>query len=104
MDTTVPVPLIDEAALYRALELAPGGGTWEVTAEERVPGTGRDLLLQVWQCGDQRRHVAFHGPTVVGLSDNDLEAEAARLRRVRDAAEAAIGAIEGHLRYRRSLP
>lgn len=104
MDSTIPVPLIDEADLYAALELAPGGGTWEIVARERISGTGRDLEMQVWQSGEHRRHVAFHGPTVVGLSDHDLDAEAARLRRIREAADAALAHIDRHLAWRRGLP
>lgn len=101
--TTVHLPLIDEASLHAALQIAPHGGPWQVVSRSRVQGTGWDLELQVWESGEERQHVAMRGPTVTGLSDGELEAERQRLLRIRDAAQEALDAVEGHLRYRRGL-
>lgn len=100
---TLILPLIDEAALRAALEIAPGGGGWEVRSSSRVAGTGWDMELQLWVSGDQQQHVAMRGPTVTGLSEPDLERERERLVRIRDAAQQALDVVDGHLRYRRSL-
>lgn len=101
--STVFLPLIDEAALRAAFELAPGGGPWEVVTAQRVAGTGWDMEMQLWRSGEHTRHVALRGPTVTGLSDADLEAERERLVRIRDAAQAALVLVEGHQRFRRDL-
>ncbi len=100
---TVTLPLIDEAALHAALQIAPGGGPWTVASTKRVQGTGWDIEMQVWASGADRMHVAMRGPTVTGLSDNELESERQRLLRIRDAASLALAAVEGHQRYRRGL-
>lgn len=101
---TVELPLIDEAALHAALQVAPGGGSWHVTMSQRVPGTGWDMELQLWTtpAGDQR-HVAMRGPSVTGLSNGELEAELRRLVRIRDAAQAAMDVVGQHLQFRASL-
>jgi hypothetical protein len=100
---TVDLPLIDEAALHVAISVAPGGGAWTVETSQRVSGTGWDMELQLWASGEHRRHVALRGPSVTGLSDADLDAERQRLVRVRDAAVAALAAVEGHQAFRRGL-
>lgn len=101
---TVQLPLIDEAALHAALQIAPGGGGWLVASTKRVSGTGWDMEMQLWTtpAGDQR-HVAMRGPSVTGLSDAELEAEHQRLVRIRDAAQLAMDAVDAHVRFRRGL-
>lgn len=101
--STVILPLIDEANLHAALQLPPGGGLWEVLSEQRVTGTGWDMAMQLWGSGEHRMHVAFRGPSVTGLSDNDLDLERQRLLRIRDAAAEALAIVEGHQKYRRGL-
>lgn len=102
-NSTVILPLIDEANLHAAVEVAPGGGGWEVVSEQRLSGTGWDTTLQLWASGEHKKHVAFRGPSLTGLSDRDLAAEARRLARIRDAAQEALALVEGHQAYRRGL-
>ncbi len=97
------LPLIDEASLHAAFEVAPEGGAWEIASARHVSGTGWDMEMQLWTSGEHRLHVAFRGPTVTGLSDTELDRERERLIRIRDAAQAALDLVEGHQRFRKAL-
>jgi len=92
--------LVDEALLLIALETSPAGALWTVTATEREPGTGRDVLRLEATDGTVTRTFTFTGPTMVGLGDADLERERQRMVRIVEAAETLRDNIDAHLAFR----
>lgn len=95
--------LVDMAPVYAALDVPPGGGLWKVVASNRREETG-SVACQIAVISSGHTDILqYRGPTVVGLSDPQLEIERERLRRARDEADAALRVIDQHLAYRRSL-
>jgi len=97
------LPLVDMAPVYAALDVPPGGGLWKVAATNRREETGSASCQIAVFAGGHTDILQYRGPTVVGLSDPQLEIERERLRRVRDQADAALRVIDEHLAFRRSF-
>ena len=96
------LPLVDMAPVYAALDVPPGVGCgkWRQATAAKKPARPRARL----PCSRGHTDILqYRGPTVVGLSDPQLEIERERLRRVREQADAALRVIDEHLAFRRSL-